>query len=98
MKLANILKKIIKEENPIDGARPSKKIQQPVKQDKPQTEEDPLRSNIDQFWMNPDDLKNDLFKFLERVNKKDPKLCRFLINNIRNTIAKFRYAPDDSQQ
>lgn len=61
------------------------------KQAPPQVEQDPLRSNIDQFWMNPEDMKNDLFKFLDRTQRKDPELARFMRNSIRNILAKFRY-------
>jgi hypothetical protein len=50
-----------------------------------------LRSNIDQFWMNPEDLKHDLYIFLERVQNKDPQLARYMRNQIRNVLTKFTY-------
>lgn len=70
----------------------------PKKQTPPPVEVDPLRSNIDQFWMNTDDLRSDLYKFLERVQNKDPELARSMRNTIRNVLAKFRYEQPKQEQ
>ncbi len=100
MKFAKIYKLLLEDDEPElaqqtkQQAPPSKKE---VPEEKPEIEEDPLRSNIDQFWMNPEDLKSDLDKFLTKINTEDPKLARYLINTIRNTIGKFRYAPEQEK-
>lgn len=48
-----------------------------------------LRSNIDQFWKNPEDLENDLYNFIKSVSEKDPKLAKFLIHKIKKVLLKF---------
>jgi len=63
----------------------------------PTKEVDPMRSNIDQFWMNTEDLKSDLYKFLKRVQTKDPELARNIRNTIRTVISKFRYNPEQQR-
>lgn len=81
-------KRVVHDEEPIEDPKA-----QPVEEPKEQSE-DPLRSNIDQFWMNPADLKNDLYKFLAKIQGEDPELARQLISNIRAVISKFRYKPE----
>lgn len=102
MKFSTLYKKILEaSEEEIAAAQQAKVAQQePVKKEvpEPNQEVDPLRSNIDQFWMNPEDMKNDLTKFLTKTQGEDPELARFLISGIRQVLGQFRYKPEQPTQ
>lgn len=63
-----------------------------------QSDPNPLRSNIDQFWMNTNDMETDLYNFLMRIQNKDPELARYMRNKIRNVLSKFTYRPEASKK
>lgn len=95
MKFSTIYKRLLKEEEEED--------QTPTQQVQPEPEpdpvnEDPLVSNIDQHWMDPEALKSDLTAWLTKLQSKDPQMARYVRNIIRNVLAKFRYEQPKQEQ
>lgn len=101
MKFSTIYKNLLKEEEE-EQAPPVQQVQPPQpKQVQEPTEpanEDPLISNIDQHWMNPESLKSDLYRWLTKMQSKDPEMARMTMNSIRNVLGKFRYKPEASKE
>ena len=97
MKFATVYKRLLEEEEeqavPVQQVQP-KQVQEPTEP----ANEDPLVSNIDQHWMNPESLKSDLYRWLTKMQSKDPEMARMTMNSIRNVLGKFRYKPEASKE
>lgn len=97
MKFSKIYKRLLEEEEEqaqqVQTPQP-KQVQEPTEP----VNEDPLVSNIDQHWMNPESMKSDLYRWLSKMQSKDPEMARMTMNSIRNILGKFRYKPEASKE
>lgn len=94
MKFSTIYKRLLEEEE--EDQTPTQQVQPEQKPEPPS--EDPLISNIDQHWMDPESLKSDLTAWLIKIQSKDPQMARYVRNIIRNVLAKFRYEQPKQDQ
>lgn len=75
MKFKTMLAELSKEETPVQ------KIKIPTQN------ANILRSNIDQFWKNPDDLKSDLSLFLRNLRTSDHELYAITVHTINEVMS-----------
>lgn len=94
LKFSTIYKRLLEEEE--EDQTPTQQVQPEQKPEPPS--EDPLISNIDQHWMDPESLKSDLTAWLIKIQSKDPQMARYVRNIIRNVLAKFRYEQPKQDQ